>query len=78
VSVRLCQITKARYFHKPTYASLESSLRAMRVHMEQHGVKHVACPRLGCGLDGLMWAQVSELLRKVFADVDCTITVYTL
>lgn len=80
--VRFCvcvhQITKARYFNKPTYASLESSLRAMRTHVEEHAVKHVALPRIGCGLDGLLWTRVSDIIRTVFADVDCTMTVYTL
>jgi len=72
------QITKARYFNKPTYASLESSLRGLRAHMEQNAVKHLAMPRIGCGLDALLWPQVSEIIRRVFSDLDCVITIYTL
>lgn len=76
-SSRLEQITKPRYFHKPSYDSLEASLVSMRAHIIAHEVREVCMPRIGCGLDGLLWPKVAELIQKVFRDVDVAITVYT-
>ncbi|CAG0887714.1 unnamed protein product [Darwinula stevensoni] len=72
-------ITKAKYFEKPTYAAVEKSLNAMKKHCEEHGVKALAMPRIGCGLDGLEWKQMNEIIEKVFQDSSLdVITIYTL
>jgi len=42
-------ITKERYFHKPTYATFESSLTAMRDHAIANNVTAICMPRIGCG-----------------------------
>lgn len=70
-------ITKPRYFHKPTYDDLESSLQAMATHMAEHHVTALAMPRIGCGLDGLQWPKVEALIRKVFGKMNVSITVFT-
>lgn len=69
-------ITKEKYFNKPTYQTMHSSLEAMRVHMEKNSVQKLAIPRIGCGLDGLIWKKVKDQLGEVFKDVDIDITVY--
>ena len=74
----LDQVTKPRFFHKPSYASLTSSLRAMRSHCLSSGVVELCMPQLGCGLDRLQWERVLEVLHEVFADMDINITVYYL
>lgn len=61
---------------KPTYESLEGSLKQMRNHMVSNGVKALAIPQIGCGLDGLQWDQVDARIRSVFNDTDIEITVY--
>ena len=33
-------------------------------------------PRIGCGLDGLQWNKVRDILLEVFADVPIEIIVY--
>lgn len=71
-------ITKENYWNKPTYDTLRDTLLTMRDHMDAHGVKSLSIPRLGCGLDGLLWGQVKQLIKKVFADRDVRITVYSL
>ncbi|XP_078663241.1 ADP-ribose glycohydrolase OARD1-like [Branchiostoma floridae x Branchiostoma belcheri] len=71
-------VTKEKYWQKPTYRSLESSLQAMRAHCEQHQVSRLAMPRIGCGLDRLQWDRVSQMLQSIFSDTDITITVYTI
>ncbi|XP_069489629.1 ADP-ribose glycohydrolase OARD1 [Ambystoma mexicanum] len=71
-------ITKKKASDKPTYESLHKSLEAMRSHCLANGVKCLSMPRIGCGLDRLQWEQVAEILEKVFAVTDITITVYSL
>lgn len=61
---------------KPTYETLEGSLTAMRNHMVTNGVKDLAIPQIGCGLDGLQWDQVDARIRSVFGETDIEITVY--
>ena len=60
-------VTKEKYNHKPSYDTLRSSLEAMRAHAAAHGVKEIAMPKIGCGLDKLEWSKVSSVIQEVFA-----------
>ncbi len=71
-------VTKAKYSDKPTYESLRQSLEAMREHAGKNGVKEIAMPKIGCGLDGLQWNAVRTLVKNVFLKDSITLTVYTL
>ncbi|KGL79430.1 O-acetyl-ADP-ribose deacetylase 1, partial [Tinamus guttatus] len=71
-------ITKEKVSHKPTYETMRKSLEAMKSHCLSNGVTDISMPRIGCGLDGLDWNKVSEILGEVFEDTDIKITVYTL
>ena len=71
-------VTKPRYFHKPTYKTLRSSLQLMKEHCQQNDVTDVAMPRIGCGLDKLQWKEVSQILKDIFSDTNMTLTVYYL
>eukprot|EP01006_Ploeotia_vitrea_P056177 TRINITY_DN68072_c9_g1_i1.p1 TRINITY_DN68072_c9_g1~~TRINITY_DN68072_c9_g1_i1.p1 ORF type:complete len:151 (-),score=21.95 TRINITY_DN68072_c9_g1_i1:181-633(-) len=71
-------VTKQKYFHKPTYDTLAGSLTAMRDHMVANGVQNIDMPKIGCGLDGLNWEKVKEILRSLFHGTGVTITVYHL
>ena len=73
---RKTAVTKEKYFHKPTYASLRSSLEAMRDHAIQHNVKEIAMPKIGCGLDKLEWVKVVEVIKEVFLGTKIHIKVY--
>lgn len=68
-------ITKKRYFDKPTYYSLEGALYFMREICQDNGIKKVAMPVIGCGLDRLQWDKVSEIIKKTFSDLDIEILV---
>jgi len=70
-------ITKPKYFDKPTYETLKSSLVAMKSHCVANNVTAVSMPRIGCGLDKLEWPKVEETLMSVFMDTDIVITVYS-
>lgn len=69
-------ITKEKYFNKPTYQTMHSSLEAMKEHMEKNGVQKLSIPKIGCGLDGLVWKKVQDQLEDIFKDTDTEITVY--
>lgn len=73
-------VTKEKYFNKPTYASLEKSLRACRDVLSEQGlpVKRLIMPKIGCGLDRLDWSCVKPLIEDVFSDTDYKILVFYL
>lgn len=67
-------ITKELYWGKPTYKNLKSCLENMKRHMEENGVKNVAMPQIGCGLDRLKWETVREMIKEIFPP-ECKINV---
>lgn len=69
-------ITKPKYFHKPTYATLASSLAQMFQHMAAHGVTRVSMPEIGCGLDMLEWSKVREMLNTMLEGSGIHASVY--
>ena len=71
-------VTKDRYYMKPTPATLQSSLDAMKSLCMQHGVSSVSIPRIGCGLDRMDWTLVKTIIERVFFDGTVTVTAYTL
>ncbi|XP_070179240.1 ADP-ribose glycohydrolase OARD1-like [Littorina saxatilis] len=70
-------ITKKRYFHKPSYKTLRSSMEAMRDHCKQNNVASLAMPQIGCGLDELNWSAVLEIIKEVFKNTGITVKIYT-
>merc|ERR1719461_1358027 len=71
-------ITKERYFHKPTYDTLTASLETMRNHAVVNEVKHIAMPKIGCGLDRLQWNRVESIIKRVFKETNIKVSVYEL
>lgn len=61
-------VTKQNYWGKPTYASLEKCLEALRALCLKHGTERLAMPRIGCGLDRLQWDTVRTSIRRVFPE----------
>lgn len=68
-------VTKHRYFHRPSYISLQSSLLSLRDLCLKLEVKELGMPRIGCGLDRLEWDRVREMILEVFEDSNIRITV---
>ena len=71
-------VTKRRSFHKPTYDDLRSSLEDMKDYCSDNLITKLAMPLIGCGLDGLSWDIVSEMIKEVFEDTDIDILICTL
>lgn len=71
-------VTKEKYWHKPTYETLQSSLIDMKKHAIENNIKVISIPQIGCGLDKLKWTQVKEILVKVFEETGIKIHVYSI
>ena len=71
-------VTKEKYFHKPTYGTLRSSLVRMRDHAIKHNVTDIALPQIGCGLDKLEWPRVKKEIHEVFGSMQVKMTMYYL
>lgn len=71
-------ITKNKYWQKPTYISLENSLKDMATQCKLFNIKILAMPRIACGLDKLNWKKVRVMLEDIFKDLEITIYVYVL
>jgi len=71
-------VTKHRYYHLPTYESLEASLVDLKNSCVNLNVRELAIPRIGCGLDKLDWGIVRDMTNKIFADTNVKITCYYL
>jgi len=71
-------VTKDKCYHKPTYQDLQSTLIQMRKMILELGVPNLAIPKIGCGIDGLDWGKVSEMIKETFKNVDISITVCTI
>ena len=69
-------VTKRRFFHKPTYETLELGLQALKQHLKRHNIQELAIPKLGCGYDQLHWPKVFSILFKVFSGSNLTITIF--
>lgn len=67
-------ITKERYFHKPTYKTMELCLQSLNNNIikGQDNIK-IFMPRIGCGLDRLDWYMVSELIKENISNADITV-----
>jgi hypothetical protein len=72
-------ITKEKCWQKPTYNSLEQSMRMMGRQIgyliEQGETVKLVMPRIGCGIDGLTWSKVSVIIDRVLAPLNIEIQV---
>lgn len=50
----------------------------MKKHAMEHNIGAIAMPRIGCGLDGLVWDRVRDILTDIFKDTDIKITIYSI
>ncbi|XP_071503566.1 ADP-ribose glycohydrolase OARD1-like [Diadema antillarum] len=71
-------VTKEKYWQKPTYDTVRKSLQATMEHCRQHGVRALSMPRIACGLDGLKWDRVRQIICEIFTDSNVSVTIFTL
>ena len=70
-------VTKERFCDKPNLSTLSKTLEAMKIHASMNGVSTIAIPKLGGGLDQMIWQEVMKLLQDIFAYADVQLVVYT-
>ena len=58
--------TKSQFFEKPTYYNLSRSLNCMKKQLLQKGIRHIALPKIGYGLDKLKESRVFSLISDIF------------
>ncbi|XP_022174840.1 uncharacterized protein LOC111036885 isoform X2 [Myzus persicae] len=68
-------ITKECSNGKPTYNSITAAITKLRDFIVKHGVKQLAIPRIGCGLDKLDWSLVRNIVKNIFQNAGCIIKV---
>ena len=59
-------VTKSQYFKKPSYHDLTRSLRCMKKQLIEQGIKQIALPKIGCGLDKLQEHSVFNIIYDIF------------
>jgi hypothetical protein len=59
-------VTKSKYWGKPTYQSLKSSLQILKSFCQEHKISQLNMPMIGCGLDQLSWPKVKVMLQQIF------------
>lgn len=68
-------VTKEKYFHKPTYKTVQQSLEDMKKQILDKNVNKIAMPFIACGLDGLKWKKVSKIIFDTFYELNIEILV---
>lgn len=73
-------ITKSKYWQKPTYDSLRNALISVKktiFALNGNNTKDIQLimPKIGCGLDKLMWKNVKNIIKEVFDDTELDIVI---
>lgn len=68
-------VTKEKYYHRPTLESLRSALEELMEFVVELGIKKLAMPKIGCGLDRLNWDDVSVMIQEIFLECDVEIMI---
>jgi len=73
-------ITKSKYWQKPTYDSLRNALISVKktiFALNGNNTKDIQLimPKIGCGLDKLMWKNVKNIIKDVFDDTELDIVI---
>jgi O-acetyl-ADP-ribose deacetylase (regulator of RNase III) len=71
-------VTKVRYRDKPVMEDLKESLCSMRRHATLNNVNMICLPRIGAGLDGLVWREVYAAIADVFGGSNIHIRIFML
>lgn len=71
-------VTKAKYWHKPTYGTLTAAVASLRSVCLEQGISKIAMPQIGCGLDRLKWNKVKTIIAQTFENTEIEIVVCSL
>jgi hypothetical protein len=68
-------VTKEHYYDKPTYKSMENSLKSLHRILVLNDIDSISIPKIGCGLDKLDWEKVKLLIHKCLIGIKVTVYV---
>lgn len=68
-------VVKRQYFNKPTLKILREALVDMKAQCETRGIYKLAMPYIGCGIDGLDWNDVKQIIVDIFASTEFDIKI---
>jgi O-acetyl-ADP-ribose deacetylase (regulator of RNase III) len=70
-------VTKQHYYDKPTHTTLQQALSDASIRMAKYYpyCDKIAMPLIGCGLDGLKWENVREIVHGVFKNTNYEVVV---
>lgn len=63
-------VTKAKYYMKPSEKTMRTALKELRNIVITYGIKSIAMPKIGCGLDRMDWEVVRSFIQELFGDID--------
>ena len=69
--------TKTHWRSPSKYEYITSGLKALKEAIQEHQIKSIAIPPLGCGNGGLEWEKVKIMIEESLSDSDCDIQVYS-
>lgn len=61
-------VTKQFSYQKPCAPDLKMALKELRNFCSFYHIPKVAMPRIGCGLDGMYWPFVKNMISNIFQD----------
>lgn len=61
--------TKRHWRNHSNFRDVEATVHALSHRVAELGCRVVACPALGCGLGGLAWDPVRELMKSAWGDL---------
>ena len=76
---RVFNLATQEYYGKKGRASydwIRSSLSMMKKQADKYDIESIAIPKIGCGLGGLEWGKVKEIIEEVFTDWEGILYVY--
>lgn len=68
-------VTKRNSSGKPSLYSMKKALLSLLSQMKKYKLTKLGIPMIGCGLDGLDWFDVKELIVEIFYGSGIHITV---
>lgn len=68
-------VTKQKYWQKPSMLTLRRALHELHLKVMMLGIKKLAMPKIGCGLDRLSWNAVQKEIKEIFSDLNIEIVV---
>ena len=55
---------------KPSEKTMRTALKELHDIVIAYGIKSIAMPKIGCGLDRMDWEVIRSFIQELFGDID--------